>query len=154
MARINVSIPDELKATMDNIEDVNWSEVARNAFDREVRKRKRIDGMNTAAITERLRASYEDQREDDKENGSIFGGSWAAEAAEFADLRDLQRFGEAAAEALYRWRMMDTVLDRWDQEEFWEAQEVEPSEVTLAFCEGFVEAALEVWERVREDVVD
>jgi len=151
---MNVSIPEDTKSAMDNIKDVNWSEVARNAFDREVRKRKRIDRMDTAAITERLRASHENQIEVEKEDGNIFGADWAAKLAEFAELRDLKRFGEAAGEALHKWRMMDTVLDRWDQEEFWEVQEIDPDDVTLAFCEGFAEGALEVWERVRENVVE
>lgn len=39
MANITVSVPEELKAKMDQMTDVNWSEIARNGFTQYIRTR-------------------------------------------------------------------------------------------------------------------
>lgn len=154
MARVNLSIPDELKEAMDKIVGVNWSEVARQVFDREVRKRKRIEGMDKNSIVERLKATYEDQKEAEIDNGRRAGERWAAEKAEFTELKELERIDDDAAEALFHWSFDDTVFERWDREDFWESAKVKLGDVTPAFCEGFVEGAMDVWNSVYDEVVD
>ena len=37
MVNVTLSIPNELKAKMDSFEEINWSAVAREAFDEKIR---------------------------------------------------------------------------------------------------------------------
>jgi len=54
MANVTVSVPDDLKKKMEHAGSVNWSEVARQAFEEAVRRRE----MSEAAETmDRLRES-------------------------------------------------------------------------------------------------
>jgi len=49
MATITVSVPEELKREMKRLKHVNWSEVARKAFEERVRReemRKTAEGMD------------------------------------------------------------------------------------------------------------
>lgn len=60
MARINLSIPDDLRARMDPLEKrFNWSEVAAAAFEREIAKAT-FDEENMDLVIERLKASKSD----------------------------------------------------------------------------------------------
>jgi hypothetical protein len=49
MARINLSIPDATKAAMDVLGNVNWSEVARRAFDQVVNREPKGNAMISVA---------------------------------------------------------------------------------------------------------
>ena len=59
MARMNISVPDNLKDHMDGAEEsVNWSKVASRAFEielGEIAKRKKVKDMNS--VVQRLKAS-------------------------------------------------------------------------------------------------
>jgi len=43
MANVTVSVPDDLKKKMENAGSVNWSEVARQAFEEAVRRREMLE---------------------------------------------------------------------------------------------------------------
>ncbi|MGQ9468718.1 MAG: hypothetical protein ACUVTD_02670 [Nitrososphaerales archaeon] len=49
---MTITIPEELKKKMKNAKDINWSEVARKAFEEEI---KRIERKNAAEEMDRLR---------------------------------------------------------------------------------------------------
>jgi hypothetical protein len=58
MAKLNLYVPDDLKARMDAVSDnVNWSEVARPAFQAAVANYEHRKGRNMTTAIERLRAS-------------------------------------------------------------------------------------------------
>lgn len=51
MGTLSVSVPDELKEKMDSMEEINWSAVARKAFEEKV---KQIEIIQTLAKKSRL----------------------------------------------------------------------------------------------------
>lgn len=89
LARINLYLPDDLKARMDAVGDdgPNWSEVARPAIALAVatEEQRRTGDMNSAI--ERLRASKEKLAGDDFAEGTTEGRNWAAQEAEFDELQ-------------------------------------------------------------------
>ena len=54
MANVTVAVPEELKKRMENVSDVNWSEVAREAFEETIRRKQMREA---AESTDRLRES-------------------------------------------------------------------------------------------------
>jgi predicted transcriptional regulator len=54
MANVTVAVPDELKKRMEHVPDVNWSEVARQAFEETIRRKQMREA---AESTDRLRES-------------------------------------------------------------------------------------------------
>ncbi len=153
MARMSISIPDQLKVEMDAIGSVNWSALAVEAFRRMVRKSRKVDVMNTYEVVERLRASYENHAESEEEDGHDLGVDWVAKQAEYGEILWIAETHDAA-ERLHAWRqigILDSHLDRWDPEEFWEivGADAYPSR---AFIKGFVEGARESWENVKDQV--
>ena len=90
MARVSIYVSDELKARMAEAGDaLNWSDIARPAFETALAAYNHRKGQNMQTAIERLRASkaqHEQARESDaKERGR----AWAANKAEFAELERL-----------------------------------------------------------------
>ena len=54
MANVTVAVPEELKKKMEHVPDVNWSEVARQAFEETIRRQHM---RHAAESTDRLRES-------------------------------------------------------------------------------------------------
>ncbi len=52
MANVTISVPGELKKKMEHLAGVNWSQVAREAFEETVRRRKMLEA---ARAMDRLR---------------------------------------------------------------------------------------------------
>ncbi len=155
MARMNISIPDSLKGEMDALSFVNWSALAAEVFEREVRKSRKVDAMNTDQVVERLRASYEEHTSSEEEDGHMSGVDWAAKQAEYAELQWVAE-ADGSADCLHSWHragIENSPLDRFDPVEFWEIVGADgyPSG---AFVKGFVEGAVEVWEKVKDQVRD
>ena len=91
MARVNVSVPDELKATMDGFPSVNWSAVAQEAFRTaitiaELRNKSMNNEADTMAGLERLRAERRANTEWERNQGEDGGRNWALKSATFAAL--------------------------------------------------------------------
>ena len=149
MARMNISIPDQLKADMDALSSVNWSALAAEVFGREVRKSRKVDAMNIEQVVERLRASYEEVELVVEEEGHTAGVSWASETAGASELMWISVDRERAMEGLYEWRFGTGPFRDIDQQDFWglERGDRKPSRV---FVFGFVAGALEVWENVKD----
>jgi hypothetical protein len=173
--RMTITIPVSVKEHMDQVkEQVNWSAVAAEAFQRkvvEIRTR-RTKAMTKAAIISRLKAAGE---ADPKgfEAGRAFGRKWGEEKAPPRYLRNLARNPEEAFEwkvdpdpAPYEggpYRTISYTLARVITDEsggenaqaFW-AETVGADGYELAdkedFARGFVAGALEVWEEVKDEL--
>ena len=157
MARMNISVPDELKARMDDI-NTNWSAVAAVAFELEVRQRERIDKMDRGAVVERLRATYEKDKSRQFDVGHEAGVAWASEEAEASELMSLNDAAgiEDAADFLRAGRYDETAFEKYSDAAsfFEEALGSEPVVPSTAWVRGFVTGALEVWEQVEDEVVE
>jgi N-methylhydantoinase B/oxoprolinase/acetone carboxylase alpha subunit len=96
MARINLSIPDDMKVRMDQSLEENWSAVAKEAFAHrlEINKLKGSDMQAQAAGIERLRASKQKNTEREHAEGVNLGKKWAIEYAEYDQLRRVANLRE------------------------------------------------------------
>ena len=152
MARMNLSISDRLKEDMDALEgSFNWSSLAAEVFAREVRKSRKVKEMNTEHVVDRLRASYEETKSFDGEDGHANGVEWASESAEYNELVWFEQDG--AAQALHEGRVAGPIEDNYgDASSFWECAIGGEEIPSLATVEGFVEGALEVWRKVKDQV--
>ena len=80
MAKINLSIPGELKEQMDQLPGRQWSQIATRAFENAV-KMQILKGTDMSEAIERLRASKQEVAEEDRAEGTKFGKTWAMEEA-------------------------------------------------------------------------
>ena len=87
MPKVNLYVPDDLKARMDDTgEAVNWSAVAQRAFREAISTHQvRKDRSDTEHVVERLRASKERYEERQFAVGKEGGTQWAKTQAEFFD---------------------------------------------------------------------
>ena len=95
MARINISIKDELKARMDKHPGFNWSEIASEAFNNQILKQETsMETKNMTDAISRLKASKELFNQGLKTIGYEEGHSWAMAEAEYEELKRLYEWNE------------------------------------------------------------
>src|SRR5436305_972571 len=87
MPRINVYVPDSMKERMDALADqVNWSEAAQAAFNREIMNRNaKVENMEQ--VIERLKASKAEHEISENQRGRKDGHKWACQLASYKDLK-------------------------------------------------------------------
>jgi hypothetical protein len=137
MATINIYVPDAMKAEMDQVQDANWSQVAREAFQYELLKRK-SSPMNIDAVVERIKATR-GPGSGRYQEGFSDGQKFAAESADEYQVltwmaeRDCMEFAEPES-------AMQMV------ERFTEILQIEADKVfdprkrrSMAYVEGFIE---------------
>ncbi|SEP09496.1 hypothetical protein SAMN02799625_04653 [Methylobacterium sp. UNC300MFChir4.1] len=92
MARVSIYVSDELKARMTEAGDaLNWSDIARPAFETALATFNHRKGQNMQTAIERLRASKA-QHFEERDAGAIQRGrDWAADKATFAELKELDK---------------------------------------------------------------
>jgi len=92
--RTNISIPQELKARMDAVDEpVNWSAVACDAFRQKLAEIiKRKGAKDVKDVIERLRASKQKSRSTTYTHGANLGEMWAKHHAETVQLERLEEF--------------------------------------------------------------
>ena len=159
MARLNISISDELKDAMDQI-DYNWSGAAQVAFTRvlEIELLKK-EGKDMDAGLMRLRDIKNADSEREKAKGFADGQNYALEHADYDELENLASWHESikanreqdtAVELLNNW------LDIWANERsiFYpsasasKASHSSCSDVSVNYAFGFYEGAASVFSKV------
>lgn len=150
MARINVSVPDEMKLAMDGFPDVNWSHVAQEAFSHvlKIEQLKKGDAMKEAGI-ERLRSSRNKNHEVQEAKGLEFGREWALEKAEYDQLERVAALQEPAES----WEVTrDSLLEALGEDTGFPddclEQIFDTPEPSTPMLSGFVIGAAEVYEAV------
>ena len=143
MARMNISIPDELKASMDKL-SINWSAIAQDSFTHAVEIAKlQESNMELDAGIARLRESKKRNSEREHADGVADGKQWALDCAEYDDLKgcaatlDLAENNGDAASYLFG-LIQERGLDI-DQG----AREIEDD-----YALGFLEGAVQVYRQV------
>ncbi|WP_275782487.1 hypothetical protein [Pararhizobium gei] len=86
MARMTISIPDELKNRMDALEGVNWSAVAKRAYEIEVEVKAQTKGDDMSGMVERMRAGKVRKEMQERPEWVATGRRWAVEDAEYEQL--------------------------------------------------------------------
>lgn len=154
MARLNISISDELKADMDRVPDrINWSALAAEVFSREVRMVARVDRMNLDAIVNRLRASREEEKAMEREMGHTAGADWAAQRATYSLLKLIAGARrDDAILMLLTGKGLGGRLSKFEHLEFWDLLTGSPRVPRRPYVEGFLDGATQVWARVAAKV--
>jgi len=95
LARINLSISDDLKERMDQLPGVNWSKVAQDTFETHVQINElKGKNMTTEAGLARLRASKQSNGEAEHAEGVAVGKQWAIDVAEHDELKRVAALAE------------------------------------------------------------
>ena len=156
MARMNISVPDDVKSRMDAAEEpVNWSAVASRAFEielGEIAKRKQEKDMSD--VIARLRASKLENTDEEYKTGQAYGRQWAEQAAEYAELKRLAVADESRSRDNWDWDGRSIVKAATDNEQdevgyIWEDELPPDSE---DYFNGFVDGAVEVFEEVADKI--
>ena len=173
MARINVSISDDLKRRMDEVEDegVNWSALAAQAFETKLAELITTRGARTMReVIARMKALKNKGGRGDRARGREAGISWAKNVAEPTHLERLDEIVNSAGEDYFA---EDPDQDYSPAERFY-YEVIEPNHEGRrraaldwwsrtfdgigedgplpADVEGFAEGAMEIWEQVRDEL--
>lgn len=158
--RMNISVPADVKSGLDQIEGLNMSGIATEAFRKTlVERAAQTPAASIDAAVARMKAADEIDDAADRDAGTAAGRSWAMDDATPKQLRRLERAVEAAgAGAGYYANSADFATefvrdvfrgdDRSNVSDFWETVTGDrdwEDTVTGAFGEGFVQAALDAW---------
>ena len=149
MERMNISLPDELKAQMDAVAGVNWSEIARDAFATALKIHQLREVNMEQAQIERLRASKTKNADREKAEGIEAGHDWALNRAEYDELArvvDLSDQNEVTALDL-GFAIYGPDADNRDALDVLE-NEFDGAKLSDAFIEGFIAGASQVYEKV------
>jgi len=159
MARVNVSVPDEMKERMDALADrVNWSEAARAAFEREITAASMPDDPDIDQVVERLRKSKADSWQANLKKAREEGREWAKKRASYNQLKEVVRlkftgrgYWKQFDEATFEEESGDWggyFSDRYGERPGEEPVPMPPDE----FVEAFVEGARDVWHEVADKI--
>src|SRR5262245_38612223 len=102
--RMTVSIPADLRERIEAVrEPVNWSAVAAGAFEAKLGELAARKGKKTMKdVVQRLRASARKSENLDYQAGEQSGRDWAANTAEVAQLKRLERARDQAGHDCWR----------------------------------------------------
>ena len=153
MPRITIYVPDELKSRMDDVDRINWSNVAQDAIRQAIATHSIFkEPENMDNVIERLRLSKERFNSTKTKDGKDCGASWARGTAQY---EDLLRISDAVHEGLdidigTLQRLIDPQdeMDSNDWKAFWE--ENAGNDVSDAFVKGFAEGATAVFDKVAD----
>ena len=165
MARLAIYLPDELHQRLAEWEE-NWSAVCREAIAAHVRKlelRKNTMLSATERAKERLKISKQEFTDEALERGREIGATWAADDAEYWQLKALADSGIDDCEtidALGPPGVVVPVIDndyigRTSIENFWQNLGYDlndPDLYSAEFWLGFVDGAVELFEEVGDDL--
>lgn len=148
---VSISVPPSLRRRMANVRGVNWSAIARRAFEAELARianRSEIAGMND--VVNRLRRSKVKSKPEPYQLGFQGGFDWAKEKAEAHELQRLEQlfqahrndadfdwksfFGECSGGRGRKLKHRASAWGHFDDDEF---------------VGGFVDGAMEVWRSVK-----
>ena len=143
MARVNISIPDELRQRMGGL-NCNWSAIAQEAFTHAVELEElRGAGRDMDAGLARLRVSKHGRVEREGALGFQHGMNWALEQASFDELREMvDTLSEELPEKVVAWvnaHRDATGLDGLGPPK---------SDVSVAYAQGYLQGAADVLAQV------
>jgi hypothetical protein len=152
LARVNLYIPDELKARMDAVGDaVNWSDAARPGIVAVLTMFEHRRNGNMRTAIERLRASKAQSQKLDEAAGKDDGRKWAESEGEYDELLRISKI-ELGSDAAYE--NLRAAID-FDQEltveEFNNAVfGDERPNLSEAYLDAFIEGAQEFFDEVKD----
>lgn len=163
MPRMNIYVPDELKARMDEAgQSANWSAVAQRAFEVELNQLESIKEVSSMPeVIDRLRASKEKYEHDAVAEARPNGITWARNNAAFNELRQIARINEDMLDGGTGYVCARHVYvatrgeDPFDDDElgcYFLLDEECIRNVPREYILGFIKGATAVWEEVAEQI--
>ena len=150
MAAMNISLSDDLRARMDSVSGVTWSQVAAKAFELEVNSKTMGKDNDMTAAIKRLRASRQKAEQEDRASGLDEGKKWAMEHADWVDLDAIAKMEgntyDDLQEALSNW------CNDINEEIF--GREARDQQASDAYVGGFIEGAMLVHDAVEQSGPD
>lgn len=175
MAKMTIYVPDDLKGRMDQAEGVNWSPLACRAFEgklAEIITQRGVRDMKDVAT--RLRTSKQKSEDMYVKRGRLDGQDWAKNSAEAEELERLAAYDAAfASQSIRSFESVpnasaygedehfvfvirpDDDGERRAARDFWEELLSDDAEVFTgqpAYIQAFADAALEVWNEVKDQL--
>lgn len=144
MARLNISLPDDLRERMAGL-NRNWSEIAQEAFEFIVSLDElKQNGKDVEAGLARLRADKNKNTGRQKAEGYQQGQSWALEDATFDQLEKAAALHRALANAPEMISEAVTAIDAWLDASSFELPGMQQANRSEAYARGFLEAAADL----------
>lgn len=148
MARVNISIPDELKANMDGL-NCNWSAIAQEAFTQVVEiEQLKINNQSLEAGLVRLRGSKRMNTERESTEGFIHGQTWALEEARYDQLKELAQLKVAVDGDSAALVKAITFLTEKLKGEAFDLPGMPEVEVSAMYAVGYLKGVADVFARV------
>jgi hypothetical protein len=172
----NITLPIQVRKQMRKRADVNWSQVAKAAFEKVLQER----SYNMSQVAERLRKSRDEHASEQQTEGIEEGKKWAAKQAELHELKNFARMdtecpldsadggliyddrdGDAysLAERIACQALNGTMepsdcetFNRSQAEAYWERIGGDGFNPDAEFVVGFVEGCLSVFEAVKNEL--
>jgi hypothetical protein len=153
MARVNIYVPDNLKARMDGAgETINWSEVVRPVIQSAIADFEHRKDRNMSTAIARLRASKQEHVQSEQTFGKEAGRKWAEDRASYEDLVRL------SSSELDEWENPSDLLDdAVNPSDDLTAEEViefthGETQATKEYVAAFIEGAKEFFAEVRDKI--
>ena len=151
MARLNISIPDVLRASMDGL-NCNWSAIAQEAFENVVKvEQLKNEGNDTEAGLARLRASKQANSDREQGDGFAHGRNWALEYASYDGLKELVGIFESAKKNPAKHDEAVTCIKQhivgW-RISLQDTPPSDPSDVSNAYAVGYLDGVVDVFYKV------
>ena len=142
MARLNISIPDELRESMAGL-NCNWSAIAQEAFSHAVElEQLRGEGRDMEAGLARLRVDKHRRTEHEQAEGFQHGMTWALEEASYENLREAAALEQGSPDMARTW-----VNDKLDASAL-ALPSLPRASVSSSYALGFLQAASGVLSKV------
>lgn len=147
MARINISIPDELKEKMDKWVNENWSSVAQDEFNRHIKLLEIKEVDMTEAQLERLRQSRDKHYQKSHAEGVELGKEWALNSADFDEIERVVDMANGINAVIDAGGEINFISELTEALQYGDAEIEEifgtrtPSDEAI---EGFIEGVLEI----------
>ena len=159
MARITISLPDNLKARMGTVEGVNWSNVAAEAFERKLKT------LDLGTVVKRLRETLDEGLEKALLEGYAAGWDWACETATADQLKRciLIDYESFVREPLVAFKRADLIaayvynLSLEDDEIYKASMQMLGEDKAMygdddVYLEAFISGAIDVWDDVQKSL--
>lgn len=145
MARVNISIPDDLRERMEGL-NVNWSSLAQAAFAHAIDvEQMRAYGQNMESGLERLRADRNRNSAHEEARGFKAGSSWALEEASYDELQSFVQDGNLRQDFEALARRVDVIEDGLS----FALPDMPPRKaVTTPYAQGFLAGATDVFHKI------
>jgi hypothetical protein len=172
--RTTISVRRDLKSRMDKVkEPVNWSGLAAEAFERKLAEiENKKENPEMSGVIERLRASKRESETQEYQTGWDAGKEWTEKYAEVSQLKRLEAWRDDGSQDECRYEVSrGNAFDAAEHlafalcpgekscseaREFWDCavgDDVPHDDIAQPeFLRGFVEGALDVWNKVKDQI--